>query len=56
MIGAGKFDAAIRLLANPRIVSIDVVSLTAGVEHRHFVNIAGAGFDSEVNETATVLA
>lgn len=52
VIGAGRFDGAIRLLANPKIVPIDVVSLVAGVEHRHFVNIAGAGFDSEVNETA----
>ncbi|MGZ5349201.1 MAG: diacylglycerol/lipid kinase family protein [Actinomycetota bacterium] len=52
VIGAGRFDAAVRLLANPKIVPIDLVSLVAGVEHRHFVNIAGAGFDSEVNETA----
>lgn len=52
VIGAGRFDAAVRLLANPRIVPIDVVSLIAGVERRYFVNIAGAGFDSEVNETA----
>lgn len=55
VIGAGKFDAAVRLLANPKIVPIDVVSLTAGVEHRHFVNIAGAGFDSEVTETANAM-
>jgi diacylglycerol kinase (ATP) len=52
VIGAGRFDAAVRLLANPKIVPIDVISLVAGVERRHFVNIAGAGFDSEVNETA----
>jgi len=52
VIGAGRFDAAVRLLANPKIVPIDVVSVVAGVENRHFVNIAGAGFDSEVNETA----
>lgn len=52
VVGAGRFDAAVRLLANPKIVPIDVVSLIAGVEHRHFVNIAGAGFDSEVTETA----
>jgi diacylglycerol kinase (ATP) len=51
-IGASRFDTAVRLLANPRIVPIDVVSLVAGVERRYFVNIAGAGFDSEVNETA----
>ena len=55
VIGAGKFDAAVRLLVNPKIVQIDVVSLVAGVERRHFVNIAGAGFDSEVNETANAM-
>lgn len=52
VIGAGKFEAAVRLLANPKIVPIDIVSLVAGVERRYFVNVAGAGFDSEVNETA----
>jgi len=52
VVGAGRLETAVRLLANPKIVPIDVVSLVAGVEHRYFVNIAGAGFDSEVNETA----
>ncbi|MEO8476947.1 MAG: diacylglycerol kinase family protein [Actinomycetota bacterium] len=54
-IGAGTFDAAVRLLANPKIVPIDVVAVIAGVERRWFVNIAGAGFDSEVNETANAM-
>jgi diacylglycerol kinase (ATP) len=54
-IGARKFDAAVRLLASPRTVAIDVVRVTAGATVRHFVNIAGAGFDSEVNETANAM-
>ena len=41
-----------RLLANPKIRPIDVVKVTAGATKRFFVNVAGAGFDSEVNETA----
>ncbi len=54
-IGAGRFDAAVRLLANPHVAHIDVVRLTSGSDVRHFVNIAGAGFDSEVNETANAM-
>ncbi|MEP7060745.1 MAG: YegS/Rv2252/BmrU family lipid kinase, partial [Actinomycetota bacterium] len=51
-IGAGKLAAAVRLLSEPTIVQMDVVKLTCGVEIQHYVNIAGAGFDSDVNETA----
>ena len=51
-IGAGKLDTAVELLADPKIVDLDVIEVTAGAEKRSFVNIAGAGFDSEVNETA----
>ena len=51
-LGAGTFETAVRLLANPKIRPIDVVKVTTGVTERLFVNVAGAGFDSEVNETA----
>jgi diacylglycerol kinase (ATP) len=51
-IGAGKLDTAVGLLANPKTVDLDVIEVTTGAEKRSFVNIAGAGFDSEVNETA----
>lgn len=51
-IGVGKLDTAVELLANPRIVDLDVIEVTTGADRRSFVNIAGAGFDSEVNETA----
>jgi diacylglycerol kinase (ATP) len=52
-IGVGKLDRATRLLAEPRIVDLDVIRATAGAETRHFVNIAGTGFDSAVEETAS---
>jgi diacylglycerol kinase (ATP) len=51
-IGAAKLDAAVELLANPKTVDLDVIEVTTGAVKRNFVNIAGAGFDSEVNETA----
>lgn len=52
VIGAGSFPAAVRLLANPRTVALDVVRVRAGEVDRCFLNIAGAGFDSEVTEAA----
>ncbi|HUF58050.1 MAG TPA: diacylglycerol kinase family protein [Actinomycetota bacterium] len=51
-IGVGKLDTAVELLANPKIVDLDLIEVTTGADKRSFVNIAGAGFDSEVNETA----
>jgi diacylglycerol kinase (ATP) len=51
-IGVGKLDSAVALLANPKTTDLDVIEITTGAVHRSFVNIAGAGFDSEVNETA----
>jgi diacylglycerol kinase (ATP) len=51
-IGVGKLDQAARLLSSPTIVDIDVIRATAGAETRTFVNIAGTGFDSAVEETA----
>ena len=40
-IGAGSFPTAVRLLANPKTVPIDVVRLRSAGPHRCFVNIAG---------------
>ena len=51
-IGAGKLDAAVTLLADPKTADLDVIEITTGAVRRSFINIAGAGFDSEVNETA----
>lgn len=55
-IGAGSFPAAVRLLANPKPVPIDVARVHADGTARYFVNVAGAGFDSEVNETANAMS
>ena len=54
-IGAGTFDGAVRLLAAPKPVRIDAIRVTTDGVSRHFVNVAGAGFDSEVNETANAM-
>lgn len=55
MLGCGKLDVAVRALARPRVSAIDVARITTEERQRHFVNIAGAGFDSEVNETANTM-
>lgn len=44
--------AATRLLAAPTIRRLDVVQVKTREQARHFVNVGGAGFDSEVNERA----
>jgi diacylglycerol kinase (ATP) len=55
-IGPGRLAAATRLLASPDIREVDAVKVTAGAQVRHYVNVAGAGFDSEVNETANAMS
>jgi diacylglycerol kinase (ATP) len=54
-IGARTFRGSVRLLADPKTASIDVVRARTVGSERCFVNIAGAGFDSEVNETANAM-
>ena len=54
-IGARSFRTAVRLLADPKTESVDLAHVRAGGVDRSFVNIAGAGFDSEVNETANAM-
>lgn len=54
-IGMGKLEAAARQLASPRIERIDVVRVETGTVQRHYLAVAGAGFDSEVNETANAM-
>ncbi len=53
-IGLDRKDplAAIRLLSSPSFRTIDVVKVTTQERQRYYVNIGGAGFDSEVNEHA----
>jgi diacylglycerol kinase (ATP) len=43
---------AVAVLADPKIRTIDAASVTGGGREERFVNVAGAGFDSEVNEMA----
>lgn len=54
-IGMGRLEAAARQLASPRIERIDVVRVETGTVQRHYLAVAGAGFDSEVNETANAM-
>lgn len=54
-IGARSFRTAVRLLADPKTESVDLAHVRAGGVDRSFVNIAGTGFDSEVNETANAM-
>jgi diacylglycerol kinase (ATP) len=53
-LGLNRKDplAAARLLAAPTIRKIDVVRITTAGGERYYVNVGGAGFDSEVNEHA----
>ena len=54
-IGARSFEQAVKLLANPQVRRIDVMRVTVAERSRICVNVAGAGFDSEVNETANAM-
>jgi diacylglycerol kinase (ATP) len=54
-IGAGSFRSAVTLLSDPKTSVIDVVHVRTQDAERCFVNVAGAGFDSEVNETANAM-
>ncbi|MGZ5212236.1 MAG: diacylglycerol/lipid kinase family protein [Actinomycetota bacterium] len=51
-IDAGKLDRATRLLADPKAVDVDLIAVTAGVDERWYINVAGTGFDSAVEEVA----
>ncbi|MEX0833849.1 MAG: diacylglycerol kinase family protein [Actinomycetota bacterium] len=44
--------SAVRMLADPKTRPMDVLQVTSGRSRRYCLNVAGAGFDSEVNETA----
>jgi diacylglycerol kinase (ATP) len=54
-VGMGRLESAARQLVDPRIEPVDVVRITNGSDTRHYVNLAGAGFDSDVNETANAM-
>jgi diacylglycerol kinase (ATP) len=52
MLGLKALPDAVRLLREPRIETIDVGRIESSDGARHFVCVAGMGFDSEVNEVA----
>jgi diacylglycerol kinase (ATP) len=54
-LGIKNIDAAVRAIVAGNVVKIDAVRLATGTERRHYVNVAGCGFDSEVNETANAM-
>lgn len=51
-LGARDLETAVRMLREPRFLEVDMVRLSTGEGERRFINVAGAGFDSDVNETA----
>ena len=54
-VGVRKLETAVRAIAEANIVPIDVVRVRAGATTRHYVALAGCGFDSEVNEAANAM-
>jgi len=54
-LGIRSIEGGVRAIAERHMVPIDVVRVSSGAEQRHYVNIAGCGFDSEVNEAANAM-
>jgi diacylglycerol kinase (ATP) len=54
-LGIRSLEGAVRAIADRHVVPIDVVKISTGTERRHYVNVAGCGFDSEVNEAANAM-
>jgi diacylglycerol kinase (ATP) len=54
-LGVRSVEGAVRAIAERHVVPIDVVKITTGTERRHYVNVAGCGFDSEVTEAANAM-
>lgn len=54
-LGIKDLAAAARALAEGATATIDVVRVTTDGVERHYVNVAGCGFDSEVNEAANAM-
>jgi len=54
-IGVRSLEGAVRAIAEGVTVSIDLIKVTTQAESRCFVNVAGCGFDSEVNEAANAM-
>jgi diacylglycerol kinase (ATP) len=54
-IGVGSMDRATRAIAAGVTERIDVVRIITDDDERYMVNVAGCGFDSEVNEAANAM-
>lgn len=54
-LGIKDLVVAARALAEGATATIDVVRVRTGAVERHYVNVAGCGFDSEVNEAANAM-
>lgn len=54
-IGVRSLAQGVRAIVDGNVARIDVVRVTTGTERRCFVNVAGCGFDSEVNEAANAM-
>jgi len=54
-LGIVSLEDAVRAIVAMRVVAIDVVRVTTGAGCRHYLNVAGCGFDSDVTETANTM-
>lgn len=54
-IGIRSLEGAVRAIVAGVTASIDLIKVTTGTQSRCFVNVAGCGFDSEVNEAANAM-
>ncbi|HTG46729.1 MAG TPA: diacylglycerol kinase family protein [Actinomycetota bacterium] len=54
-LGVKSIEGAARAIVDANVVPLDVVRVRTGAVTRHFVNIAGCGFDSEVAEAANAM-
>jgi diacylglycerol kinase (ATP) len=54
-LGLKDLRMAVSSIIEGRIERIDLVQVATGTERRYFVNVAGCGFDSEVNEAANAM-
>ncbi|MBE3072370.1 MAG: diacylglycerol kinase family lipid kinase [Acidobacteria bacterium] len=54
-LGIESIEGAVRAIVDGNVVPIDVVRVTTETQQRHYVNVAGCGFDSEVSEAANAM-
>jgi diacylglycerol kinase (ATP) len=54
-MGVRTLERAVKAIAAGTTASVDAIRVRTGDAERHFVNVAGCGFDSEVNEAANAM-